>query len=134
MNKNFTKDDLKVGYVVKYRNGNLRMVMPSTGGLVLTSIDGQWLNISTELNDDLTAKPGPLDINYHGLDVMEVYGLARYGNSTWHISTNNRELLWKREEKTCDNCAHKDVCMFKKGISVNKDKCLHFMKKEKDYV
>ena len=113
MNKNFTKDDLKVGYVVKYRNGNLRMVMPSTGGLVLTSIDGQWLNISTELNDDLTALPWPLDSNDQSLDVMEVYGLARYGNSTWHISTNNRELLWKREEeskKTCDQCIHKVVC------------------------
>ena len=122
MNKKFTKDDLKAGYVVKYRNGNLRMVMPSTGGLVLTSIDGQWLNISTELHDDLTAVPWPVDSNDHSLDVMEVYGLARYGNSTWHISTANRELLWEREEKTCDSCAHKVVC-------THLGMCEHYMAK-----
>ena len=98
MNKNFTKADLKVGYVVKYRNGNLRMVMPYTGGLVLTSIDGQWLSIGTDLDDDLTEKR---DIFGGGgsLDVMEVYGLTRYGTGTCYISTDNRELLWKREEK-----------------------------------
>ena len=123
MSKQFTKKDLKVGYVVKYRNGNLRMVMPSTGGLVLTSIGGQWLNISTELNDDLTAVPWPVDSNDHSLDVMEVYGLARYGNSTLHISTNNRELLWKREEKTCDSCAHKVVC-------THVGMCEHYLEKE----
>jgi hypothetical protein len=39
-NKKFTKADLKVGYVVKYRNGSLRMVMPYTGGLVLTTLNG----------------------------------------------------------------------------------------------
>ena len=100
MNKNFTKADLKVGYVVRYRNGNLRMVMPYAGGLVFTAIDGQWLNISTEINDDLTAVPWPVGPQANNsLDVMEVYGLNRYGNSTLHISTENRELLWKREEK-----------------------------------
>lgn len=98
MNKNFTKADLKVGYVVKYRNGNLRMVMPFTGGLVLTAIDGQWLNIGTGLNDDLTEKRGPFSWN-GGLDVMEVYDLNYYENKTCEISTKNRELLWKREEE-----------------------------------
>lgn len=112
MNKNFTKADLKVGYVVKYRNGNLRMVMPFTGGLVITSIDGSWVDISADLNDDLTEKR---DIFGSGgsLDVMEVYGHSRYGNSTCYIPTDYRELLWKRDEhpkKTCDDCIHKVVC------------------------
>lgn len=98
MNKNFTKADLKVGYVVKYRNGNLRMVMPYAGGLVLTSIDGSWLNIGTDLDDDLTEKMDIFGVD-GALDVMEVYGLHHYGNSTCRISTDNRELLWKREEK-----------------------------------
>lgn len=98
MNKNFTKADLKVGYVVKYRNGNLRMVMPYLGGLVLTSIDGSWLNIDTELNNDLTGTRVIFGVD-DTFDVMEVYGLNTYGSYTCHISTDNRELLWKREEK-----------------------------------
>lgn len=98
MNKNFTKADLKVGYVVKYRNGNLRMVMPYAGGLAFTTIDGLWLNIGTELNDDLTEKKGIFEGDGI-LDVMEVYGLNTYGSRTCNISTDDRELLWKREEK-----------------------------------
>ena len=112
MNKNFTKADLKVGYVVKYRNGNLRMVMPYAGGLAFTTIDGLWLNIGTELNDDLTEKKGIFEGDGI-LDVMEVYGLNTYGSRTCDISTDDRELLWKREEppkKTCDKCIHKVVC------------------------
>lgn len=113
MNKNFTKDDLRAGYVVRYRNGKLRMVMPYLGGLVLTDRDGQWLNVGTDLNDDLTEKRDAF-ITEGLLDVMEVYGLNAYGNNTLHISTDNRILLWKRDEekpkKTCDDCIHKVVC------------------------
>lgn len=112
MNKNFTKADLKVGYVVKYRNGSLRMVMPYTGGLVLTTRNGGMLDISTALNDDLTYRSF-IQRTFKELDVMEVYGLNQHGGDACSISTNNRELLWKREEppkKTCDDCIHKVVC------------------------
>lgn len=94
MNMNFTKDDLKVGYVVKLRNGELRMVLPYRRGLAFTDIDGHWLNPNTDLNDDLTA--GATTDN---LDVMEVYGLSAFGSTACRISTFGRELLWKREEK-----------------------------------
>ena len=94
MNKNFTKADLKAGYVVKYRSGELRMVLPYRRGLVITDIDGQWLNLVTELNDDLTA-----GATTNNLDVMEVYGLSAFGSTACRISTFGRELLWKREEE-----------------------------------
>lgn len=81
MNKNFTKADLKVGYVVKHRNGEMRMVLPYRRGLVFTDIDGHWLDPDTDLND-----------------VMEVYGLSAFGSTACRISTFGRELLWKREE------------------------------------
>jgi hypothetical protein len=97
MNKKFTKADLKVGYVVKYRNGNLRMVMPYAGGLVLTALDGTWLDIGAGLYNDLTEKG--LFFNDGSLDVMEVYGLNKMVYRICEISTDNRELLWKREEK-----------------------------------
>lgn len=113
MSKKFTKADLRAGYVVRYRNGKLRMVMPYLGGLVLTDRDGQWLNVGTDLNDDLTEKRDSF-IAEGLLDVMEVYGLNAYGSNTLHISTDDRILLWKRDEekpkKTCDDCIHKVVC------------------------
>lgn len=98
MNKNFTKDDLKVGYVVKYRNGELRMVMPYSRGLALTDLDGKWLNINTELNYDLTEVPCVPGTTKNSLDIMEVYGLSAFGSTAYRISTFGRKLLWKREE------------------------------------
>lgn len=125
MNKNFTKADLKVGYVVKYRNGCLRMVMPYAGGLVLTTINGGMLDIDTALNDDLTYRSF-IQWTHKGLDVMEVYGLNKHGSDACSISANGRELLWKREEppkKTCDDCIHKVVCSH---VGV----CEHFAEKK----
>lgn len=100
--KNFTKADLKVGYVVKLRNGVLYMVMVDDDErLVLISEGRGWLRLH-EYNDDLT------DSNTTSLfgipacekyDIMEVYGYSRLTSEAMSVNTNNRSLLWKREEK-----------------------------------
>lgn len=97
-NKNFTKADLKVGYVVKYRNGNLRMVMPLEGGtLVLTSDDGSWLH-SEDVNDDLTCRRVKWGEPTDSLDIMEVYGWSGWPSNAMYVATAGRKLLWKRED------------------------------------
>lgn len=121
-NKNFTKADLKVGYVVKFRRGDLRMIMPaSLGKLVAIASDGSNGDIS-KYRDDLTHQYGEKAADFAGLDIMEVYGLSCWDHEAYMISTSSRELLWKREEKTCDSCAHKVVC-------THVGMCEHYMEK-----
>ena len=123
-NKKFTKDDLKVGYVVKLRNGDTRMVMPqASGSLVVTDAKGFWSFLS-DYRDDLTFD-GIKVCDCCDHDIMEVYGLADLGAYTVNFDSLRRKLLWKREEeKTCDSCAHKVVC-------THVGMCEHYMEKAK---
>lgn len=112
-NKKFTKADLKVGYVVKTRAGELYMVMINADKkLVMVNGDKNWMRLYA-FNDDLTDSNQtsllgmPSDKKY---DIMEVYGYSRLSSHTTIVETSYRDLLWKREEKTCDQCIHKVVC------------------------
>jgi hypothetical protein len=111
----FTKSSLKVGHVVKLRNGEFRMVMPVgkdgtlilAGGLgepwnYLSSWDDEFYAITqrfytlesemtSELRDELVREK----------DVVAVYGYVRgtcFYNKCGDLSANNRELLWERKE------------------------------------
>lgn len=91
MNKNFTKADLKVGYVVKHRNGALAMVMPGRkGNLIVIDMKANYTEVE-HFRENLTTAYSPLDI-------VEVYGYSCYNYTSMLISTSDRELLWKREE------------------------------------
>lgn len=97
-NKNFTKADLKVGYVVKFRRGDLRMIMPgSSGRLLAIASDGTNGDIDS-YGDDLLHQYGCRAADFKGLDIMEVYGFSHWDHTAYYISTENRERLWKREE------------------------------------
>lgn len=113
-NKKFTKDDLKVGYVVKFRRGDLRMIMPGyCGQLLAIASDGSNGELD-KYEDNLLHSYGLDNSRIHrdfkSLDIMEVYGFSCRDHTAYYISTEYRDLLWKREEKTCDSCAHKVVC------------------------
>lgn len=96
MNKNFTKDDLKVGYVVKLKNSTEpHMVgMNNAGEMGFVDKDGGWVRL--EHYDEFLADKLP----HMGGDwsVMEVYGYTKYVYDAYKFTTGNRELLWKREE------------------------------------
>ena len=98
MNKQFTKDDLKVGYVVKTRNGTLYMVVPDkSDDLVLiraTNVGAPVYKYRCDLVHVDRDK-------YHllkGMDIMEVYDRPDLSYKALDISTDGRKLLWKREE------------------------------------
>lgn len=117
MSNKFTKKDLKVGYVVKLRSGYLYMVtVGANGDVILIGATGSytWL---TYYKDDLTYHRGPNE------DIVEVYGYCAFNYRSLLVDTEHRQLLWKREEKTCDNCAHKVVC-------THVGTCEHYMEKE----
>ena len=111
-NKKFTKADLKVGYVVKMRDGSLNMVMPTEGGeLVAVDKNQGWMSINGYDDCLCVAKGGRYITTRPEYDIVEVYGFCKFGYETHAICTDDRELLWKREpEKSCDQCAHKVVC------------------------
>lgn len=127
MNKQFTKDDLKVGYVVRIRKGDLYMVtMNADDKLTMVTDSGSWMRLYA-YNNDLTDSPltssFSLSVAEPKYDIVEVYGYSRFGNRTARIETDYRPLLWKREEKTCDQCIHKVVC-------THVGMCEHFAEKK----
>lgn len=88
--KQMKKSDLKYGYVVKYRKGQLAMYMPSKDGDVFVNPGGfMWVS---RYHNDLKAVSG-----CKKYDIVKVYGHAS-GCPTLDVSTEYRELLWKRNE------------------------------------
>lgn len=115
-NKKFTKADLKVGYIVKHRNGLLAMVMPGrNGNMIVIDSKERYTNFES-LTSDMKV------VGSERLDIMEVYGYSPYNFMSMRFDTDGRDLLWKREEKTCDTCAHKVVC-------THVGMCEHYMEK-----
>ena len=89
----FTKTDLKVGYLVEDRAGNLKMVMATTRNLELIYEDRMTHGLVNMINDDLTSK------TEEKFDIMKVWGFSPFAMYALHFDTNNRKLLWERKEK-----------------------------------
>lgn len=87
------KSDLKVGYVVKDRKGNLRMLMPTQKGLRFVRDCGLYIDYD-DISEDLK------NTGYSGAvyDIVEVYGFAQSTCNALDISTARREMLWNRPE------------------------------------
>jgi len=87
----FTKDDLKIGYVVQLRNGDFRMVINSFKGAVFMSMDG--FSMFGSYKKDLTIG------GFEGKrDVIKIWGFADDIIQSLFIGTISRELLWERKE------------------------------------
>ena len=111
MDKKFTKDDLKVGYVVILKEAlNPHIVaMNAAGEMGFVDEDHLWMRLS-QYNNRLYDMFPSIGKDY---SVVEVYGYSKSISCAYEFSTRNRELLWRREEKpkeTCDDCIHKVVC------------------------
>lgn len=87
-----TKDELKIGYLVRYRKGNLAMVMPTDCKLApIALVSCAWADLD-KFDDDLTYE------GVNDLDIMEVWGFASHIMDVFSLTINSRKLLWKREE------------------------------------
>lgn len=99
-------EDLKSGFIVKRRSGELRMVMRAGEFTkVLIGAGGKWCYLSN-YDADLCRKHGECctteQLNRaREKDIVEVYGLQQgvrnYGE-TLALSIDNRTLIWKRKE------------------------------------
>ena len=88
------KSDLKDGYVVKYRNGNLRMVISINDGMALVGDHGQWMDVAV-YNDNLTNSYE----NSSQFDIVEVWGRTDLPNRALNVGTANRKSIWVRTSK-----------------------------------
>lgn len=99
MSKEFTKDDLKVGYVVEFRDGRKALVMPSRRGKCLDLCDNDRCLVNSQFegftNDLFYTSMGIYISTY---DIVRVYGYSNIEYKTTELSANNRELLWQREK------------------------------------
>lgn len=90
-----TINELKPGYVVRYRNGKTRMVMPTDNRYILVEMESKdplWTPLSC-YHENLTCSNAP------EYDIMEVYGCSISRKSIWVFNRNDRKLLWVRKEK-----------------------------------
>lgn len=88
------KSDLKPGYVVQYRNGYLRIVAESVGGMVLCNDKGIACNYLKRYEDNLVCT----DETEKNFDIIKIYGFGdiRYACKA---TVESRTLLWKREDE-----------------------------------
>lgn len=86
----FTKEDLKPGYLVRLKDGHLYMAMLSQNGLALNDRIG-WVS-TQNLDENLC------DLSDDNFSIVEVYGYSKYEYKVLDLDTSTRELLWKREE------------------------------------
>lgn len=86
MQKKFTKSDLKDGMVVKYRDGDKRMVINEA----LIGEDGYEYRHC--FREDLTHR------YFKDLDIVGVYAIQEYNNFADMLSDYNLELIWERTE------------------------------------
>lgn len=86
------KSDLRIGYLLECRNGELKMLMPTTGQDILIAKHGGYYQISA-LKEDLTT-----DFS-EKYDIVKVYGFSSYSSSVLDFDKRGRELLWERDKK-----------------------------------
>ena len=84
MDKEFTKADLEDGMVVKYRDGDKRMVINEA----LIGEDGYEYRHC--FREDLTHR------YFKDLDIVGVYAIQEYNNFADMLSDYNLELIWER--------------------------------------
>lgn len=88
----FTLSDLKPCMVVKLRDGALGIVSTIAENEMCVNLEnGMFMGLLTH-KEDLSYKS---DSDF---DIMEVYGFSKYAHEANKISTEDRELLFKREE------------------------------------
>lgn len=86
------KDILKPGYIVELRSGYYYMYLPYIEGYAFIKYFVTPVNLES-YDDELKHKEN------NDLDVMRIYGLAKYDVDILRYSSRERLLLWKRDER-----------------------------------
>ena len=90
-NEMFTKEDLKVGYLVKVRDDRFAHLVDTIDNGMCLNYENGWDTLRV-YNNDLTSQGSDR------LDIMEVYGFTIKGYHAHKFEVRDRKLLWKCEE------------------------------------
>lgn len=86
------KDILKPGYIVELRSGYYYICLPYTEGYAFIKTFVNPVNLKY-YDNELNHKDN------NDLDVMKIYGLAKYDVDIFNYSRKDRPLLWERKER-----------------------------------
>ena len=86
------KSDLKAGYLVKFRNGAIKMVMPTTGQVVFVGEEGAWIG-SNEYDNNLKCLAGS------DYDIIKVWGYTDYACDSIKFDEDSREILLEEKRE-----------------------------------
>jgi hypothetical protein len=95
--KMFTKDDIKGGYLVECRCGELNLIMPVNYDLVLAAEDNTWGTFK-QYDNDLICTTAPSGKR----DIMKVWGFTHNETEVLKFKPDGRKLLWERKEEPLD--------------------------------
>ena len=86
------KDILKPGYMVQLRSGYFYIYLPYTEGYVFIKSFVNPVNLN-HYDNELNHKDN------NDLDVMKIYGYAKYDVDILNYSSRERLILWERDER-----------------------------------
>lgn len=98
----FTKSDLKPCMVVRLRDDRLSIVSESSEGLCINSDKGAFF-IFSDYDDEMTCSYG------QAYDIVEIYGFRCSPYHANEISTDKRDLLYKRTELSARDIKIKEL-------------------------
>lgn len=85
-NNNFSKINIKAGYVLEFQNGSLAIITYNADDELCYAGDHVWGNVS-DLNKFCGSK-----------EVIAVYGRCKYNSNSYKPTKDGRLCLWKRVE------------------------------------
>ena len=92
----FTKADLRYGYLVVLRNEDKAIYMPTVKDDSFDYMDGVSCLSLDFYRDDLTFKDGNDNFVSSNFDVVKVYGFTSRGYETTAKNINERKLIYQR--------------------------------------
>ena len=109
------KCDLKIGYLVTLRNGTLFLVLPDINdNLILVEKDTGFISLD-DYDDNLYCIPID-DPEMAEFDIIEVHDRSTLQRSLNWYTTNDRKLLWTRDELDVIHSRHGVFAVTQKGL------------------
>jgi hypothetical protein len=95
MEQEFAKEDLKPCMVVKFRTGELGLVVQTQyRGICIRFQNSDNFLYLSEYMENLKKNDG-----FNCFDIIQVYGFSEFVSESMRLNTENRELLWERKEQ-----------------------------------
>ena len=109
------KCDLKIGYLVKLRNGELSLVLPDINdNLILVEKNTGFIPLD-DYDDNLYCTPID-DPEVAEFDIIEVHDRSTLQCSLNWYTTNDRKLLWVRDELDVIHSKYGVFAVTQKGL------------------